>query len=61
MNKFNIGDIIRNNMGHNNFTYLVTQILPSVINRYQLLCLDTNQRTSLPQDYEHNYNIVARA
>jgi hypothetical protein len=61
MNKFNVGDIIRNNMGANNFTYLVTDILPSVVYRYRLLCLDTNQRTSLPEDCEYNYDIVERA
>ena len=62
MNKFNVGDIIRNNMGgSSNFTYLVTQIPSPVSYRYQLVCLDKNQTTWFLEEHEHRYDIVERA
>jgi hypothetical protein len=62
MNKFNVGDIIRNNISYsNNFTYLVTEIPSSVDYRYIILCLDKHQTTWLPKQYESNYDIVERA
>ena len=61
MNEFKVGDIIRSNLSHNMFTYLVTAIYPKSYYYCQLLCLDTNQPTKLPYEYQYNYYVVERA